>query len=242
MEEYTKRLYRRSVRSTGLVTFRVAVKETDLLVSAEKNMEQETRDLVFDARHQIESYIRLHPEFLTTLKPYPPDPCAPPLVREMIACAGRVGVGPMASVAGAVAQYVGRGLLEGTSQVLVENGGDIFMRVDREATVSVFAARSPLSEKIGILITPEQMPLGICSSSATIGHSLSMGVADAACVLASSAVLADGAATALCNAIQEPEDLNGIGAWAEKTGEILGVLVILGGQLATWGTVELVAI
>lgn len=242
MTEYKERHYRRNVRTVGLVTFEVAVKETDLLVSAERNLEKATKDLIFDARHQIESYARLHPEFLSTLKPYLPDPCAPPLVREMIACTARVGVGPMASVAGAVAQHVGEGLLERTSQVLVENGGDIFVKMNRKATVSVFAARSPLSEKIGIVISPGQMPLGICSSSATVGHSLSMGAADVGCVLASSAVFADGAATALCNTVRSPKDLRGIGAWAEKTSGVLGALVILGDRLATWGTIELAAL
>jgi len=239
MGDYTERFYRRRVRSGGLVTFEVIVKETDLQVSAEKRLEKETRDLILDARHQIESYITLHPEFLTTLKRYPPDPYAPPLVREMIECTRQVGVGPMASVAGAIAQYVGQGLLRSTSQVIVENGGDIFLKVDRRATVSIFAARSPLSEKIGVLISPEAMPVGICSSSATVGHSFSTGAADVGCVLAPSAAFADGAATSLCNIIQSPKDLNGIGAWAEKTGGVLGALVILGDKLATWGNIEL---
>jgi uncharacterized protein len=242
LEEYTERKYRKRVRSSGLVTFEVVVKETDLQVSAEKRLEKEAINLILEARYQIERYISLHPKFLTTLKPYPSDPYAPPLVRQMIECTRQVGVGPMASVAGAVAQYVGQGLLRSTSQVIVENGGDIFLRVGRGTTVSIFAAHSPLSEKIAILVSPEEMPLGICSSSATVGHSFSTGAADVGCVLASSAAFADGAATALCNAIQSPKDLKGIGAWAEKTGGVLGALVILGDKLASWGRIELVAL
>lgn len=242
MTEYAKRSYRKRVRSTGLVTFEVAVQETDLQVSADKKLDKETRDLIFDARHQIESYIGGHPEFLTTLNPYPPDPYAPPLVREMIEGTRRVGVGPMASVAGAIAQHVGKGLLEITSRVIVENGGDIFLKVDRPVTIAVFAARSPLSEKIGLVVSPEHMPLGVCSSSGTVGHSYSAGIADASCVLASSAAFADGAATALCNMIQSQKDLNRIGSWAEKTQGVLGVLVILADKMATWGNVELTAL
>ena len=242
MEEYTKRSYRKRVRSTGLVTFEVAVKETDLQVSAEKGLEKETRDLIFEARHQIESYIGAHPAFLTALKPYPTDPYASPLVREMIEGTKRVGVGPMASVAGAIAQHVGKGLLGTTSQVIVENGGDLFLKVNRPVTIAVFAARSPLSEKIGIVVSPEHMPLGVCSSSGTVGHSYSKGIADAGCVLASSAAFADGAATALCNMIQSQKDLSRIGTWAEKTEGVLGALVILGGRMASWGSIELVAL
>jgi ApbE superfamily uncharacterized protein (UPF0280 family) len=242
MNEYKERFYRRKVRSSGLVTFEVEVKETDLSVSAEKELEKETRDLVFDARHQIESYISAHPEFLTTLNPYPPDPYAPPLVREMIECTRQIGVGPMASVAGAIAQHVGEGLLKLTPQVIVENGGDIFLKVGRPATISVFAGDSPLSGKVGIIINPEQMPLGVCSSSGTVGHSFSSGTADAGCVLASSAAFADGAATALCNMIRSRKDLSKIGDWAEKIKGVLGVVVILGDKMATWGKIELVAL
>ena len=75
----------------------------------------------------------------------------------------------MASVAGAIAQFVAQGLLESTNQVIVENGGDIFLKVNRPVNVSVFAGESPLSEKIGLKIPSRQMPLGICSSSGTVG-------------------------------------------------------------------------
>lgn len=242
MEDYTERYYRRRVRSSGLVTFEVAVKETDLQVSAERNLEKETRDLVFEARHHIESYIETHSEFLTALEPYPEDPFAPPLVKEMIEHSREVGVGPMASVAGAIAEYVGKRLLEKSNQVIVENGGDLFMKADRPVTVSVFARPSPLSEKIGLVIPPRLMPVGVASSSATIGHSLSLGKADAGCVLSPSAALADAAATALCNRIQGPKDLKGIDGWAGSVKGILGVLVVLGDKLATWGQIELVAI
>jgi ApbE superfamily uncharacterized protein (UPF0280 family) len=242
VKEYTERNYRKRVRSTDLVTFEVAVKETDLQVSAEKRFGKETKDLVFEARHQIESYIRLRPEFLTTLHPYPADPYAPPLVREMVECTRPVGVGPMAAVAGAIAQFVGQGLLRFSPQVIVENGGDIFLKVNRTVTISIFAADSPLSEKVGLLVSPEKMPLGVCSSSGTVGHSFSTGAADVGCVVASSATFADGAATALCNMIHGPKDLKRVGAWAEKTKGVLGALVILGDKLASWGEVELVAL
>jgi hypothetical protein len=242
MPDYTERSYRRKVRSSGLVTFEVAVKETDLQISAERKFEKETRDLVFELRHQIESYIQTHADFLTALDPYPEDPYAPLLVKEMIERAREAGVGPMASVAGAIAEYVGRHLLEKTNQVIVENGGDIFIKVERPVTVSIFAGTSPLSEKLGLVISPEHMPIGVASSSGTIGHSLSFGKADVGCVLSPSAALADAAATALCNRIQGPKDLSGIDEWAKGIRGILGALVILGDKMATWGKIELVAL
>jgi hypothetical protein len=242
MPDYTERFYRNRVKSADLVSFEVKVKETDLLVSAEQKLEKETRDLVFESRHQIESYIQTHVDFLTALDPFPEDPYAPPLVKEMIERSRAAGVGPMASVAGAIAEYVGRHLLKKTNQVIVENGGDLFMKADRPVTVSIFAGTSPLSEKIALVLSPELMPLGVASSSGTVGHSLSLGKADVGCVLSSSAALADAAATALCNEIQGPKDLSGIDAWAKGIEGILGALVILGDTMATWGKIELVAL
>ncbi|MGE5841279.1 MAG: UPF0280 family protein, partial [Deltaproteobacteria bacterium] len=201
-----------------------------------------TRDLVFESRHQIESYIQTHADFLTALDPYPEDPYAPPLVREMIERARDAGVGPMASVAGAIAEYVGRHLLKKTKQVIVENGGDLFVKADRVVTVSVFAGASPLSEKIALVIPPNLMPLGIATSSGIVGHSLSFGKADVGCVLSPSATLADAAATALCNRIQGPKDLSRIEEWAKGVRGVIGALVILGDKMASWGKIELVAL
>jgi len=240
--EYTQRFYRKRVKSEDLVSFEVMVKETDLLVSADQKLEKETRDLVFESRHQIESYIRTHPDFLTALDPYPEDPYAPPLVKEMIESTREVGVGPMASVAGAIAEYVGRHLLKKTNQVIVENGGDLFLKVSRPVTVSIFAGTSPLSEKIGLVIPSRLMPAGVASSSGTVGHSFSMGKADVGCIVSLSAALADAAATALCNRIQGPRDLSRIDEWAGGIKGLLGALVILGDKMATWGQIELVAL
>jgi ApbE superfamily uncharacterized protein (UPF0280 family) len=242
MPDYTQRFYRNRVKSQDLVSFEVVVKETDLLVSAEQKLEKETRDLVLESRHQIESYIHNHADFLTALEPYPEDPYAPPLVKEMIECTREVGVGPMASVAGAIAGHVGRHLLKKTSQVIVENGGDLFLKANRPVTVSLYAGTSPLSEKIGLVIPPRLMPLGVASSSGTVGHSLSLGKADVGCILSPSAALADAAATALCNRIHGPRDLSRIDEWAGSLKGILGALVVLRDRMATWGEIELVAL
>lgn len=242
MTTHQKRTYRNRVTAKGLVSFHLAVKETDLWVSADRRLEEETRDLIFDCRHQLERYIQSHPEFLTTLQPYGDDPYAPPLVREMIEATRGIGVGPMASVAGSIAEYVAEGLLQWTEQVIVENGGDIFLKVNRPVTVSLLAGESPLSGKIGLMIPEEKMPLGICSSSGTVGHSLSLGIADLVCVLSPSAVLADGAATALGNRIRSKKDLEEIAFWADRVRGIWGGVVILGDKMATWGDIELVAL
>jgi ApbE superfamily uncharacterized protein (UPF0280 family) len=237
IQENEKRTYRKRVSTGDLVSFHVAVKQTDLWVSAESNLEQETRDLVFDCRHQLESYISAHPEFATSLSPWPDDPYAPSMVKEMIGVTRDLGVGPMASVAGAIAQYVADGLMEFTGQVIVENGGDIFIRAGRPVTVAILAGNSPLNEKFGLLIPERQMPLGVCTSSATVGHSLSMGIADVACILSSSGALADGAATAVGNRIMQKSDLEKVGEWSNRVKGIIGGVLIVDDRMATWGDI-----
>ena len=235
-----ERTYRRQVRAEGLVSFQLAVKETDLWISALRDLTVEARDLVFGLRHQIESYIRLHPEFTASLEPFPTDPFAPPIVRDMIAAGRAVDVGPMAAVAGAIAQAVATGLLSFSPHVIVENGGDIYLQADRPLTVAIHAGPSPLSEHVGLRIPVRQMPLGVCSSSGVIGHSLSLGRADAVCVLSSSAALADAAATALGNRIGGHTALEAAAQWAQRQPELLGGVAIVGDRLASWGAIELV--
>ena len=242
MHPYTERTYRKRIRARGLFCYQVAVRETDLWVCADRHLETETRDLVFEARHQLESYIRSYPEFSNSLVPLKEDPYAPRIVREMIRAAGEVHVGPMAAVAGAIAQYVGEGLLNLTDQVIVENGGDVFLKANRHVTVSILAGESPLSGRLGILIPTRQMPLGVCSSSGTVGHSLSHGMADVVCLLSTSAALADSAATALGNRIKKRGDLEGVAGWAGQINGILGGVVIAGDAMATWGDIELTEI
>jgi ApbE superfamily uncharacterized protein (UPF0280 family) len=225
---------------SGLTGFRVAVKETDLWVLACRDFSAEVRDLVIQERQQLEAYIVRYPDFLTSLVPRPEDPFAPPLVREMIEAAAAAGVGPMAAVAGALAAQVGRGLATLSPEVIVENGGDIYLAITQPATVALFAGKSPLSHRVGLNLDPALSPLGVCTSSATVGHSLSFGRADAACVLARSAALADAAATALGNRVQGPESVGKALEWVASLPEILGAVVIVGEKLGAWGQVELV--
>jgi hypothetical protein len=238
-----ERIYRKRVRARGLVSFPVIIKETDLWVSTDRDLSRETHELVFKYRHQLETYIQSHPLFLTTLDPYPEDPYAPLIIKEMIHDACTAGVGPMAAVAGAIAQFVGQDLLKDfTKQIIIENGGDIYLKVNRVANVSIWAGKSPLNAKFGLRVAKQQMPLGVCCSSGTVGHSLSFGQADAVCVLSASAVLADAAATAIGNHIKQKSDLDEIAQWAEQIKGVSGLVIVMGDKMAAWGEVELVGL
>jgi ApbE superfamily uncharacterized protein (UPF0280 family) len=240
MDGCIERTYRRRIHPQGLLGFEVRVRETDLWIGAQGDLSSQARDLVIQCRRPLEEYVEAHPGFLGALHPLPDDPLAPPIVREMIRVSRPAGVGPMASVAGVIAERVGRGLLPLTSQVIVENGGDVFLSLTRDVTVTVFAGDSPLSERIGIRIPADSMPLGVCSSSGTVGHSLSMGTADAVTVAAASAGLADSAATALGNRIKNRSDLKAAAEWAASIQGIVGVVMIIGKALAVWGDVKIV--
>jgi len=236
---YQPRTYRTRMAREGLVGFRVVVKETDLWVLAARDFTPEVRDAALRERQQLESYLAAHPGFLETLAPWPEDPFAPPLVREMIKGAAQVGVGPMAAVAGALAERVGRVLFNQSAEVIVENGGDIFLKITQPATIALFAGKSPLSGRVGLKIDPAWGPLGVCTSSGTVGHSFSFGRADAACVVAANAALADAAASALGNRVPDAAAIPVALEWAASVSEILGAVVIVGDKLGVWGRVEL---
>ncbi|NLA74683.1 MAG: UPF0280 family protein [Deltaproteobacteria bacterium] len=237
--KYVERDYRNRVKVKGLLTFHVSVKETDLWVSAEGDYTGKTAHIVHDLRYKLEGYISAHPEFFTTLTPWPDDPFAPAIIRDMISCSKTARVGPMAAVAGAVAQHAAHGLRGSSRQIIIENGGDIYMDISRDATISIYAGRSPLSHRIGIRIPEKMMPVGVCSSSGRVGHSLSMGDSDVVCVIAKSATLADAAATALGNTVKTKKDLEKLSAKAQEIEGVLGGVAIMDKEMSAWCEVEL---
>lgn len=238
---YSERTYRLREQS-GLVSSFVKLVETDLHILAPVNVEDEALRLVAGVRRQIESYIREHGEFVRSLAPLPMDESAPEAVREMILAGQKAGVGPMAAVAGVIAEAVGKGLIAGgTRDLIVENGGDIFIARETECTIAVFAGQSSLSNRVGIRLAPGQMPLGVCCSSGSIGHSLSLGKADAVVAVARSTALADAAATRLGNEVDTtPGSVERALGVAREIRGMSGAVIIQGKNLGAWGDIELV--
>ena len=142
---YEERTYRNLVKTDDLINFEVIVKETDLLVRAERDLSKETRESVLTYRHQLETYIAANPAFQESFLPLMDDPYAPEIVREMIRTSQLARVGPMAAVAGAVAEMVSRDLLKFSKEVIVENGGDIYLATSKERTIGIYAGNSALS-------------------------------------------------------------------------------------------------
>ena len=237
--DYRDRIYRNSILKNDLKVFNVTVRETDIFISADSDLTQIAFASVLRLRSSLETYIIAHPAFLTSLKPVPYDELAPEIVREMMRASGKAGVGPMAAVAGAVAEHVGRDLLSHTRNLIIENGGDIYMKSLRDIHVGLFAGRSPLSNRVTIKVRKEEMPLGVCTSSGTVGHSLSFGYADACCITSRSVALADAAATAVGNLVKSKQDIQiALKAGMEIEG-VLGIVIIVGDQLGAIGDIEL---
>jgi len=239
-QAFIERTYRDFTSSGKWVTFAVANKETDLYIRAERELSDAAMEAILRARQEIEGYIQRHPHFRTSLEPLPFDPEAPPIVQDMLLAASSASVGPMAAVAGAVAESVGKSLQTLSPEVVVENGGDVFLRARREITVGLFAGRSPLSMQMGMRIQPEETPCGVCTSSGKVGPSLSLGKADAVTIWAPSTALADAAATALANRVVEPEDIEPTLELAKTIGGLKAALVVLEDRIGVWGPVDIV--
>jgi ApbE superfamily uncharacterized protein (UPF0280 family) len=228
------------VKRENLVSFRLVVKETDLFVQAESELIEQTRERVLACRGIIEAYIRRYPEFALALEPWCETGPAPEIIRHMIDAGKRAGVGPMAAVAGAVAESVGRGLLAFSKEVIVENGGDVFLRLENPFTAGIYAGGSQLSMKIGIRVNAGAQPVSVCTSSGTVGHSKSFGKADAVCAVSESCATADAAATAIANMIGSKSDMTGAVEFGKQIQGIKGIVAVMDDRVAAWGDIEVV--
>jgi ApbE superfamily uncharacterized protein (UPF0280 family) len=233
------RTYRHWIKDNNLVPFHATVEETDLFIRAQKDLKEKALNATIAFRAILEKYIESHPSFLTTLEPLKVKADAPEIVQEMAEAAHKAGVGPMAAVAGAIAEGVGRELLKWSPEVIVENGGDIFLNIQQRRMVGIYAGDSPFTGGLVMEIEPEETPLGICTSSGTVGHSLSFGHADAVIVLSPSAALADAAATATGNLIKEADDIPRGIEFARGIAGLTGLIIIKGDKMGAWGQIKL---
>jgi ApbE superfamily uncharacterized protein (UPF0280 family) len=157
----------------------------------------------------LEGYIERHPAFRDALEPVALLDDAPEVARRMAQAAWLVGVGPMAAVAGTMAQFAAEAALEaGAAEAIVENGGDIYLKTVEPVTVGLDAGAAELADRLGFLVAAGDTPMSICSSSGKMGHSMSLGACDLAVVVAKDAALADAAATQAANLVSTVEDVD----------------------------------
>jgi ApbE superfamily uncharacterized protein (UPF0280 family) len=238
---YKPRTYRSWAKAGELVFFEVIEKETDLAIYASRNLEKEARAAVLTCRQELEGYIRRHPEFYTSLEPVDVEAGASAIVKVMAEASRKAGVGPMAAVAGAIAESVGREISLPSGEIIVENGGDIFLRTAKKRTLGVYAGEdSPFTGKLAIEAGPAEDGLGVCTSSGTVSHSLSFGKSDAVVIISKDTALADAVATAAGNLLKSPEDIAKGIDFARSIEGVIGVLAIVKDKMGSWGGIKLV--
>jgi len=223
-----------------MIKKRILIQETNILLTSDVKP-QYLLSFIIKCREELKSYIRLNPEFKTSLEPL--KIVETPLIVKMMGEAANIaGVGPMAAVAGTISQLTLNFLLNHNAQhAIVDNGGDIALKTNKEVIMGLYAGGSSLSGRIGFRIKPRRNAMGICTSSGTVGHSISFGQADSVTVLASSASAADALATSIANHATgqgEVELVENCLAKAEEFREHLrGVLVVVGESAGTVGKI-----
>lgn len=236
---YEPRFYRQG-NSKKLKKFNVCYKETDLLVYAPLILSEFSYREIRKLRLSLEDFIEKNPLFARSLNPLSIREGMSLEIIDMVKASAKVGVGPMAAVAGVFAESLAKKVLKKTDQVIVENGGDIFLKLKEDTKIGIFAGKdSPFSNKLAIAIKAKQTALGICTSSGTMGPSLSKGKADIATVISKSAALADAAATAVANKVQDKDDIPNVLDWVKDIEGIKGVLIIKDDKIGVWGELEL---
>lgn len=216
--------------------FRFRYMESILTIVCDEGFRGIAEDAVFEARNVIESRISEDPFFGITYEPYHSSGRDHPLIRRMCDSSVVSGVGPMAGVAGAVAVHVAERLkAEGSSMAIVENGGDIALYSEEPVPVGVYADH-PVFRNVAFMVESPGIT-GICSSSRTVGHSVSFGGSSISTVFSDDVVLADCCATALGNLVTDEDS---IGEAVETVGSMDGVkgcVACCGGKVAMFGDV-----
>jgi hypothetical protein len=194
-----------------------------------------TREIVRQ-RNILEAYLNRQPEFQHSLKPIPLLDDAPDVAQRMARAADSVGVGPMAAVAGAMAQLAAEaGIHAGAAEAIVENGGDIYLHTAGPVVIGLYAGGSETIDRLAFELQSTDTPLSICSSSGKMGHSMSLGQCDLATVVSRDAALADAAATLAANLVKHIDDVEAALNHIAGIAGIDGVLIVKDGHVGLAG-------
>jgi len=234
---HQRRFYRNYGESRG-ASFNVKLHTTDLFITADRDLYEAAYNTLSTVRQQLDAHISENREFLYSLNPVRFSGNTQVIAEEMYRASEAAGVGPMAAVAGAVAESVGRSLLEFSGEVIVENGGDIWLKINSPAIIGVYVNNIHFADKLWLKLNPENTPCSVCTSTSKLGHSLSFGKADSATIIAASGALADAVATGACNMVQKEEDLSAALEYAMSIDGVTGCMIVFRDKLAVQGNIE----
>jgi hypothetical protein len=228
---------------SGEYCFQVVAEETDLWITAEADCRAQVQDLAHALRGQVKNALTLFPKFGPSLSPITVPKSAPDLIQEMVQAAAAWGVGPMASVAGAIANAIADRCAQGQDNILVENGGDIYAYSSRPRSIGLLS-QPEKGLRLGLQLGPQDFPCALCASSGRIGHSLSLGRGDLVVVRAERAAFADAGATALANMLHTGQDVQRVLDLAQEMAcqGVQGVFAQYGEKIGIWGEMEIVEV
>jgi uncharacterized protein len=236
------RFYRNTFNTVRFASFTLQYRDTDLWIGVDHGsfspeLAEFLHSEVVKMWQGLEGYIQNHPEFKTAHAPVTLLENAPEAAILMAKAGSRAGTGPMAAVAGLFAWHTGEIMRQqfGAKEIVVENGGDFYLFLEKDLTMTIYAGKSPLSDRIAVIIPASSTPCGVCTSSGTVGHSFSYGKANAVMVACQSPLLADAWATSLANRIQSPDDIPQVLNFSEEYPEIQSLIIICEGKVGIRG-------
>ena len=237
---YKRNFYRGWVKADDLRLTQIIAKDTELQILTNKKADESfIQKKIWQYRMDIENYIDRDRAFLISLKPVIVKKDAPLIVKKAAEESRKANVPAMSAVAGAIAEFLGKDLLEaGFKDVAVENAGCIFLKTTKTIGIGVYAGKAKLWSKLKLKIKPKDTLIGIATSSGTLSQSLNFGSADSVIVLSKSTPLAASVATATANRINSKEDLQKALDFARSIKGVIAVVIILKNNLVSWGKIE----
>jgi len=235
---YEERFYRNYLNKENFFSCRVMVNEADVVIYSSRPLDNCAQEIIQKYYNQVAEIVEKYPAFATSLSPLEIE-AKYPLVKEMLAVSQLLDIGPLATVAGAIAEFSGRELLKQTPQLIVENGGDIFLAKKGPIFIQPLVVTHNSLSRVVLVLEERDYPLGICSSSSTFGHSLSLGQADLVTVVSRSAILSDGLSTRLANMVKAPCDIKKALAYGRRFEGIEGIYIVKDSQIGLWGNMKI---
>jgi ApbE superfamily uncharacterized protein (UPF0280 family) len=235
-----RNIYRNNVKTGEKYHWKITYQYSDLLLSSDKNIAGLTEEPVKEIYRYLHRCFKEDPSFLKSLSPVSVKPDYPEIIKKMCLLSAEFNVGPMAAVAGTVNEFLAEKLNKYCGNLIIENGGDLYLRSKKDRILGVYAKNNYFKDGISMRIKAGQMPCGVCASSGTFGHSLSLGKCDLAVVLSKSAISADAAATAVANSIFSSDDIAASIERFKNYQGIDGLLLIKDDKIGLWGKIELI--
>jgi len=223
-----------------MIAERIILDETNIVLKTDL-INPRLNNFILKLRMDLTNYIRVNREFLISFEPIDVEDA--PFIAEIMAKAGKIAdVGPMAAVAGTISELSMEYIVKrGAKYAIVENGGDIALKTNNDVVMGLYAGTSSLSGQIGFKIKHEKTPMGICTSSGTVGHSISLGRADSVTVFVDRASIADALATSIANEAKGDLDQDAVQSSLEKAEDFKpyfrGVMIVVGESAGTIGKI-----